>query len=86
MTFKVNSLNPFDKAFFGKTMQAYANRNSGEILNPTKLELSSIDDLNHYFSKKIITERLERAPKADVFKPEAKIEAEPNFYLPNAIC
>ena len=47
MTFKVNSLNSFDKGFFGKTMQAYAKENKGKVQNPSKLELSSIDVFYH---------------------------------------
>ncbi len=83
MAFKVNSLNPFDKGFFGKTMQAYAKEYKGKVLTPSKLEQSSIDDLNKYFSKKMITERLEKSPTTDVFKAETPIE--PDFSFPNLI-
>ncbi len=83
MTFKVNSLNSFDKGFFGKTMQAYAKENKGKVQNSSKLELSSIDDLNKYFSKKMFTERLEKSPTTDVFKTETPVE--PDFSFPNLI-
>lgn len=67
MQFKVNSLNPFDKKFFGKSMAAWSNRKSADISNPVKMELSSIDDFNKHFMDKIFGHKLERSPKSDTF-------------------
>lgn len=66
---KVNSLNPFDKAFFGKTMESRARdlRNRGEFLNPTILKSDCVDELNHFFLNKMIARTLEKAPDVDTF-------------------
>lgn len=66
---KVNSLNPFDKAFFGKTMASRARdlRNRGEFLNPTILKSDSVDDLNHFFLNKMISKTFEKTPEVDTF-------------------
>jgi hypothetical protein len=52
MTFKVNSLSPFDKKFFGKSMKSWGNRNIGEPLKSSKLKLDSVDEFNKYFQQK----------------------------------
>lgn len=49
MTFKVNSLNPFDKGFFGKTLNSWSKRNVAESLTPSNLKLDSFDDFNKHF-------------------------------------
>lgn len=71
MAFKVNSLFPFDKAFFGKPMRAWSNRNSGEMLNASNFKLDSIDDLNNHFDKKLFefvgSRKLEKSPVNDTF-------------------
>lgn len=66
---KTNTLNPFDKAFFGKTMIARARdlRNRGEFLNPTILKSDCVDDLNHFFLNKMISKTLENSPVSDSF-------------------
>lgn len=47
---KVNSLNFFDKGFFGKTMAEYAKENaSRKVLNSSSLKMNSIDDFNKHF-------------------------------------
>lgn len=70
---KTNTLNPFDKAFFGKSMAARARdlKNSGELLTPSKLKLDCIDDLNNFFVKQSIAKTLEKTPVSDTF---AKVE------------
>ncbi len=69
MTFKVNSLNPFDKAFFGKPMSAWANRNSGEMLKPSKFTMDSIDDFNKHFAAKMKDfGKLEKSPEIDTIE------------------
>ena len=56
MTLKVNSLNPFDRNFFGKTIASLARDQKvrGEFLNSSVLKHDSIDDLNKFFVKKFI--------------------------------
>lgn len=83
---KVNSLNPFDKAFFGKTMESRARdlRNRGEFLNPTILKSDCVDDLNHFFLNKMISKTLEKTSDADTF---AKFNSgtEVSSFMKNAI-
>lgn len=66
---KTNTLNPFDKAFFGKTMIARARdlKNTGELLVPSNLKLDCIYDLNHFFVKQSIAKTLEKSPVSDSF-------------------
>ncbi len=54
MAFKVNSLFPFDRNLFGKTMAAWDKMNRGQMLHPTKHVMNSADDLNRYFSSKYL--------------------------------
>lgn len=69
MAFKVNSLFPFDKAFFGKPMRAWANRNSGEMLYPSRLKMDSIDDFNKHFDSMFSKlGRSEKSPAVDTFE------------------
>lgn len=66
---KVNSLNPFDKGFFGKTMAAaqMMNRSRGEMLYPSKLSLDSIDDFNKHFDMMKLNSKFEKSPVKDTF-------------------
>ncbi len=69
MSFKVNSLYPFDKAFFGKPMRAWANRKSGEMLHSSNLKMDSIDDLNKHFDNMFFNmKKLEQTPTVDTFE------------------
>lgn len=73
MTLKVNSLNPFDRNFFGKTIASLARDQKvrGEFLNSSVLKHDSIDDLNQFFVKKSI-QSLEKMPVADTLEKAAE--------------
>lgn len=81
MAIKVNSLNPFDRDFFGKTMADWVNKRkySGKMLYPSNLKQSSIDDFNKHFQDKIFQMPFEKSPAADEFSQEAKIEIPDKF-------
>lgn len=74
---KVNSLNPFDKGFFGKTMSAWAKRDI-KISNPSNLKMTSIDDFNRHFDLQLMAKKLEKTPPSDTFA-----EIEPPTGIPN---
>jgi len=82
MAIKLNSLNPFDRGFFGKTMAAWAkiNKTRGEMLNPSNLKMSSIDDFNKHFQDKLFPMKFERAPHSDNFSKAEKVE---NLEIPD---
>lgn len=48
---KMNSLNPFDKKFFGRSLR---NRINLPISNPTKLKQDSADDFNKYMFQQML--------------------------------
>lgn len=51
----IRSLNSFDKGFFGKTMSEWAefHKTIAKNSRPSELKMSSIDDFNNYFYKKM---------------------------------
>lgn len=51
MTYKITSLNPFDRGFFGSTL--LKQRKFPKNYTPSKLEQDSIDDLNKHFLQKM---------------------------------
>ena len=55
MSIKINSLNPFDKGFFGKTMNDWAKYHKDHPLkaDSSNLKMSSVDDFNKYFQYKL---------------------------------
>lgn len=83
---KTNTLNPFDKAFFGKSMAARSRdlKNSGELLTPSKSKLDCIDDLNNFFVKQSIAKTLEKTPVSDTFA-KAEIGTDIPSFVKNAI-
>lgn len=52
MTYKITSLNPFDRGFFGSTL--LKQRKFPKNFTPSKLEQDSIDDFNKHFCQKIL--------------------------------
>ena len=63
---KVNSLNPFDKGFFGQNL-LNAKKNMPQNVIPSKFKADSIDDLLKYFDEKMFKKvTLEKAPKTDM--------------------
>ena len=64
----MNKINVFDKGFFGRTLGASAKKYVGQI-SSSKLEMSSIDDLNKYFNTKMFAANLDKTPAADCFVP-----------------
>lgn len=66
---KVNSLNFFDKGFFGKTMAEYAKENaSRKVLNSSSLKMNSIDDFNKHFDIISNARKMERVPMDDIYE------------------
>jgi hypothetical protein len=50
---KVNSLNVFDRNFFGKPMKEWANRKIVGTLPSSNIKLDSVDDFNKHFQQKL---------------------------------
>jgi hypothetical protein len=50
---KVNSLNVFDRKFFGKSMKEWANRKIVGTLSSSNIKLDSVDDFNKHFQQKV---------------------------------
>lgn len=71
---KIDIFYPFDKGFFGKTLMTPIKDGLKVAREGSKIQLDSIDDLNHYFSQKLMKSNLERVPAKEEFTRSADIE------------
>ncbi len=71
---KIDIFYPFDKGFFGKTLMTPIKDGLKAAREGSKIQLDSIDDLNHYFSQKLMKSNLERVPETEKFTRTANVE------------
>ena len=82
MSYKVNSLNPFDKGFFGKSIAAWSKiqKSKGEMLAPSVLKSDSIDDFNRHFDMLLFKPKFEKSPVADLFESTPAVVQRKDFF------
>jgi hypothetical protein len=70
MSFKVNSINPFDRKFFGRSMRKFIV--SKNVTTPLKVNMDSVDDFNRHFQKQLfeLKKSSVQPQSTDTFKVE----------------
>ncbi len=71
---KIDIFYPFDKGFFGKTLMTPIKEGLKVTREGSKLQLDSIDDLNHHFALQLMKSNLERVPETEKFIRTANVE------------
>jgi hypothetical protein len=77
---KIQSMNSFDKGFFGSTLTSFYNKVVPKLEKPSKIEFSSVDDFNKYFSDKVSQHAKELSKTESVDSFSRNVDTSEDFW------